>query len=43
MRVVFRDNNVHPWQKGVVTEEYFDPEKRKTVRKTVIMERDEED
>lgn len=43
VRVVFRDNNVHPWQKGVVTEEYFDPEKRKTVRKTVIMERDEED
>jgi len=27
----------------VVTEEYFDPEKRKTVRKTVIMEREEED
>ena len=43
VKVVFRDNNVHPWQKGVVTEEYFDPEKRKTVRKTVIMERDEED
>lgn len=42
-KLVFRDNMVHPWQKGVVTEEYFDPEKRKTVRKTVIIERDEED
>jgi hypothetical protein len=43
VRVVFRDNNRHPWQLGLKTEEYFDPTKRKTVRKTVVIERDEED
>lgn len=43
LRVVFRDNNRHPWQLGLKTEEYFDPTKRKTVRKTVVIERDEED
>ena len=43
LRVVFRDNNRHPWQTGLKTEEYFDPTKRKTVRKTVVIERDEED
>ncbi len=43
LRVVFRDTNRHPWQLGLKTEEYFDPTKRKTVRKTVVIERDEED
>lgn len=43
VRVVFRDNNRHPWQLGLKTEEYFDPTKRKTVRKTVVIEIDEED
>jgi hypothetical protein len=43
LRVVFRDNNRHPWQLGLKTEEYFDPTKRETVRKTVVIERDEEE
>lgn len=41
VKYVFLDNNFHPWQKNAPNVEYFDPNKKKIQRKTVIIERDE--